>query len=231
MPPKPLGLLHSGGLDSSILLAELLRQGQRVQPFYIRTDVVWAAAELAAIRQFLEVMESPGLQELIVFDLPLGDLYQDHWSISGVATPDGTTTDEAVFLPGRNALLTIKPLLWCQTHGIAELALATLACNPFADARPEFLQQLSAAMATGGLGDAVRITQPFAGLNKEQVLQLGRELPLEHTFSCISPRDGRHCGQCNKCAERRAAFASSNIPDPTNYFRDAMSSHVSPKTY
>ena len=35
--------------------------------------------------------------------------------------------DEAVFLPGRNALLTIKAALWCQMHGINELAVATLA--------------------------------------------------------------------------------------------------------
>ena len=32
----PIGLLLSGGLDSSILLGHLLAHGRRVQPFYIR---------------------------------------------------------------------------------------------------------------------------------------------------------------------------------------------------
>src|SRR5688572_26445559 len=104
-PHSTIGVLLSGGLDSSILLATLLRQGRRVQPFYIRTDVVWAAAELAAMRQFLAAMETPALEDLVVFDLPLADLYQDHWSVSGVDTPSDATPDEAVFLPGRNALL------------------------------------------------------------------------------------------------------------------------------
>ena len=37
-------------------------------------------------------------------------------------------------------------------------------------------------------------------------MALGRGLPLELTFSCISPLRGLHCGHCNKCAERQAAF-------------------------
>jgi len=42
---------------------------------------------------------------------------------------------------------------------------------------------------------------------------------LEHTFSCIDPQDGRHCGHCNKCAERRLAFAALEIDDVTEYAR------------
>ena len=36
-----IGVLASGGLDSSILLAHLLGQGDRVQPFYIRKGLYW----------------------------------------------------------------------------------------------------------------------------------------------------------------------------------------------
>jgi 7-cyano-7-deazaguanine synthase len=69
------------------------------------------------------------------------------------------------------------------------------------------------------VGGAVRIALPFAGLKKQAVMQLGRGLPLEHTFSCIQPRAGLHCGQCNKCAERRQAFADAKMTDPTAYAR------------
>ena len=212
----PVGILLSGGLDSSILLATLLQAGRRIRPFYIRTDVVWAAAELGAIRRFLTAVEAPGLEDLIVFDLPLGDLYQDHWSMTGIATPSEATPDEAVYLPGRNALLAIKPLIWCQQHGIEELALAVLAGNPFADAQPEFFAAFDAAMSHGG-GQPVRVTRPFVALTKTEVLALGRQLPLVHTFSCISPQDGLHCGRCNKCGERRNAFSLLGVNDPTTY--------------
>ena len=230
-PPSRLlstvGLLLSGGLDSCVLLAQLLAQGRRVQPFYIRTDVVWAAAELAAIRRFLQILDTSALADLQVFDLPLADLYQDHWSISGLNTPDADTPDEAVYLPGRNALLALKPLIWCQAHQIEELALAVLAGNPFADAQPEFLNRLASAMSLSQNGQRVTITRPLAQLSKDAVLRLGHGLPLEHTFSCISPRDGLHCGECNKCEERRAAFRRVGLTDATVYAPQALAESAS----
>jgi 7-cyano-7-deazaguanine synthase len=54
-------------------------------------------------------------------------------------------------------------------------------------------------------------------LDKTEVLRRGRTLPLKHTFSCIQPDDGKHCGACNKCFERRRAFAAAGIEDPTEY--------------
>jgi 7-cyano-7-deazaguanine synthase len=54
-------------------------------------------------------------------------------------------------------------------------------------------------------------------MTKRQVMELGRDLPLELTFSCISPVDSLHCGRCNKCAERQAAFRDAGLPDGTRY--------------
>jgi 7-cyano-7-deazaguanine synthase len=48
-------------------------------------------------------------------------------------------------------------------------------------------------------------------------MERGRDLPLDLTFSCIDPKDGRHCGDCNKCDERRQAFAMAGMEDPTPY--------------
>ena len=53
---------------------------------------------------------------------------------------------------------------------------------------------------------SVEIKLPFAGMEKKDVMRLGKNLPLELTFSCIHPIDGEHCGKCNKCAERQKAF-------------------------
>jgi 7-cyano-7-deazaguanine synthase len=67
------------------------------------------------------------------------------------------------------------------------------------------------------VGGAVEVRLPFGGLPKRAVMQRGHDLPLEHTFSCIRPQDGWHCGCCNKCAERRRAFAEAQMLDPTHY--------------
>jgi 7-cyano-7-deazaguanine synthase len=212
----PIGLLVSGGLDSSILLGQLLESGRMVQPFYIESGLLWQRAELGALRRYLAAMAANELRPLVVLQLPLADVYESHWSVTGEGVPEADTPDEAVYLPGRNPLLVIKAALWCRLNGIGELALAPLGSNPFADATPEFFAEFQSALNRATLGD-VRLLRPFDRLSKRDVMLLGRDLPLEWTFSCIRPCGTLHCGQCNKCRERREAFRLIGADDPTVY--------------
>jgi 7-cyano-7-deazaguanine synthase len=187
-----------------------------VVPFYVRTGCVWQAAELNAVKQFVAAIARPGLEQLVLLEMPLGDVYGDHWSMTGADVPDDATPDEAVYLPGRNPLLLIKPALWCRMHGIEHLAMATLANNPFDDATPEFFASFCDMLAHA-TGARLQIARPFERFTKQRVLELGRHLPLELTFSCLGPVGNLHCGICNKCAERRAAFRNAGISDATTY--------------
>jgi 7-cyano-7-deazaguanine synthase len=218
-PGVPIGLLLSGGLDSGILLGELLRRGGQVHPLYVRSGLVWEDVELAAARRYHEAMARGGrgeLAQLVVLDLPLADLYEDHWSVTGREPPPADSPDEAVYMPGRSALLLIKSSLWCQLHGVDRLALGVLGSNPFADSQAEFFDAFESAL-NHAVGGKLRMVRPLAGLGKREVMRLGRDFPLELTFSCIAPRDGEHCGDCNKCAERKAAFRMIDREDPTRY--------------
>ncbi|MGA2796242.1 MAG: 7-cyano-7-deazaguanine synthase [Thermoguttaceae bacterium] len=213
-----IGLLLSGGLDSCILLGHLAGLGHRVQPFYIRSQLHWEEEEQRAVRAFLQAVGKENIEKLVVLEMPLKDLYGRHWSTDGQGVPDAHSADDAVYLPGRNALLIIKASIWCRLNGIGQLALAVLGSNPFGDATSEFFDDLESALdrATGG---RVRVVRPFAQLDKQQVMRLGRDLPLELTFSCIAPVDGLHCGVCNKCAERQKAFRLIDMEDPTKYVK------------
>ncbi len=210
------GLLLSGGVDSAVLLDQLLKRGWRVVPIYVRTDCVWQRCELIAVERFLAAVARPGLMELVVFDMPLEDLYGNHWSITGADVPGDATPDEAVYLPGRNPLLLIKSALWCVKHGIEHLAIATLANNPFDDATSEFFARFESMIRLAADAN-ITIARPFDRLTKTRVMELGRHLPLGLTFSCLSPEEGLHCGCCNKCAERRLAFQRAGISDATMY--------------
>lgn len=210
------GVLISGGLDSSILLASLVERGHLVQPFYIRSGVVWERQEMTAARKFVSALASPLVRPLVLLDMPLRDLYAGHWSVTGRATPDAESADEAVYLPGRNAMLLVKAAVWCQLHRIPYLALAPLGTSPFEDASAEFINHFETAINFGA-PVPVRLLLPFARMDKRQVMELGRGHPLQHTFSCIAPVDGLHCGSCNKCAERQAAFRLVDLVDPTHY--------------
>jgi 7-cyano-7-deazaguanine synthase len=194
----------------------LLSQGQLVHPIYIRSGLVWQAAELTALRRFLAAVATDKLRELVLLDVPLGDLYDGHWSVTGRNTPAADSPDEAVFLPGRNALLVVKAAIWCQLRGIGQLALAPLGTSPFEDASEAFFRDFQAAI-NRGVKRPVKLVRSFGQLTKRQVMAAGRELPLALTFSCISPVGELHCGRCNKCAERQAAFVVAGIADRTTY--------------
>ena len=211
-----VGLLLSGGIDSAVLLDRLLASRSRVVPLYVRNGCAWDDCELAAAERFVSTLAQPNLDGVVVLEMPLEDMYGDHWSISGANVPDESTPDEAVFMPGRNPLLLIKPVLWCQMHGVGQLAMATLENNPFDDATPKFFESFE-QMIQQATGERIEIVRPFERLPKHRVMELGRHLPLELTFSCLSPRGGLQCGQCNKCAERRAGFRRIGAQDLTRY--------------
>lgn len=212
-----IGVLVSGGLDSLILLGHLLREGHFVQPIYIRCGLVWESAELAALQQICQALGNRRLERLVVLDLPVRDLYESHWSITGEAVPAEDSPPQAVFLPARNALLILKAGVWCLLHDVTVLALGILSTNPFDDARPEFFAHVEEVLRRS-LGRSLRIVAPFATLTKREAMALGKDLPLELSFSCIDPQEGLHCGRCNKCAERKEAFAEAAIPDRTQYY-------------
>jgi 7-cyano-7-deazaguanine synthase len=213
-------VLVSGGLDSAILLGEQLRSPGAVWPLYVRCGLYWEAVEFAHLQRYLAAVATPALRPLHVLEMPVRDVYPDHWSLSGNAVPGADTPDDAVYLPGRNVLLLSKAIVWCHLHGVGEVTLAPLQSNPFPDATPAFFADFEAAV-NRALGGLVRVSLPYLGLHKIDVMHRGAGLPLELTFSCIRPVDGKHCGVCNKCAERREAFADAQLPDRTPYEQES----------
>jgi 7-cyano-7-deazaguanine synthase len=216
MVEAPWAVLISGGLDSAILLGQALQRRTAVQPIFVRFGLHWEDVERAFLERYLHALRCPALRSLVVIDQPVRDIYGPHWSITGDGVPNASAPDEAVFLPGRNVLLLAKPLLWCHRNEVPTIALGSLQTNPFPDATPEFFQSLQ-SVVNQAIGGRVAIELPFGGMKKTAVMQLGRDLPLEHTFSCIRPAAGLHCGRCNKCAERQRAFADAKMADPTRY--------------
>ncbi|HEY2155649.1 MAG TPA: 7-cyano-7-deazaguanine synthase [Isosphaeraceae bacterium] len=204
--------LVSGGSDSAVLAVDLLRTFGRVWPIYILFGLRWEEAELSGLREFLDAVERPGLMPLTVLDEPVAEVYGDHWSTGGRGVPDAESPDEDVYLPGRTLLLAAKAAVWSGIRGIEALAIGTLASNPFPDSTPEFDRAFEAVV-----GGRFRLLRPFAGLEKADVLRRGTGLPLWLTFSCLDPVEGRHCGRCNKCAERRRGFGEQGRADRTDY--------------
>ncbi len=213
-----IAVLASGGLDSSILLADLSGTAE-VFPIYVRKGLLWEEEELRSLRAFIAALHNPNVREVRELCVPVDRLYGDHWSLTGQGTPGADTADDAVYLPGRNVLLVSLAAVWCSTHDVSRIALGSLGGNPFPDATPEFFSNLAGVLSVA-LGRSISVTAPYRGAQKHELIRDFKHLPLHLTLTCISPRNGLHCGACNKCNERRTAFKQAGVEDGAIYVRN-----------
>ena len=213
---EPICVLASGGLDSCILVAIKNKQQPEVYPVYIRQGLHWEYVEILWLQRFLNALKADTIHKLTVLDLPVADLYGVHWSTTGKNVPDADTEDSAVYLPGRNVLLLTKAAVFCAMQDIHQIAIGVSDHNPFSDATPEFFGLIETAFSSA-MDSPIHIIRPFASLSKKAITQLGSNLPLELSFSCINPQGELHCGVCNKCSERKKGFREASLEDKSVY--------------
>ena len=218
---RAIAVLFSAGLDSAVLLAQALREGGGdVQPIYVSAGLAWEGEERAMAPRLLNSppYTSSAIRPLVTLTVDMRDVYPaSHWAIRG-EPPAYDTPDEDVYIDGRNIVLLSKASVYMARAGIERAMIGPLAGNPFPDASRDFFDAMERSLSIG-LASPIRIEAPFAALQKDAVIAIGRSfgVPFELTLSCMQPRDGQHCGLCSKCRERRDAFAAAGVPDPTSY--------------
>jgi 7-cyano-7-deazaguanine synthase len=218
--PNRIAILASGGLDSSVMLAVSARTGRSVYPVYVQAGLSWEGSELAILKRFIRSLRMENIEPLTVLKLPMGDISGDHWSMTGRQVPGYNAAVASNYIPGRNLSLLSKTAIFCARARIGEIAMAPLESNPFPDARPEFFRAFGRAVELG-VGIRLKISTPFAGMTKAEVVRRGAGLRLDLTVSCARPKGNVHCAACTKCAERIEGFTMAEIDDPTVYARKA----------
>ena len=211
-------VLVSGGVESAAMLSDALKRFERVYPVYIRKGFIWETVEQVYLKRLLKSLgsEVEGLAPLSVLEAPMKPVYKPHWSLGVSRIPGARAPDSEVYLPGRNLLFLSLAGLFCSIRKIPVMWIGVLKGNPFRDARAGVMKQVEVLLKET-LGSRVRIVVPFRKLNKGQVIRRRAGLPWGKTLSCLRPRTGRHCGRCQKCAERKAGFRAAGLQDPTKY--------------
>jgi len=208
-------VLVSGGLDSIAMLYEFSKKFDQIYPVYIKSGLYWEKSEIYWLKKYLKNLNNNKFKRLKILTSPVSDLYNGHWSITGVNIPDENSMDEEVYLPGRNILLLSKCSIFCQINDINNIGIGILKNNPFKDSTEKYFNIIEKLFSIGLKN--IKILRPFSKVTKDQIILKYRNLPLELTFSCINPNNNYHCGKCNKCNERKKNFKIANIKDKTIY--------------
>jgi 7-cyano-7-deazaguanine synthase len=212
----PQVVMLGGGIESTLLVKQLLAAGHEVIPVHVRCGLLWEECEARYIRRFCEANACPSLAPLVEIERPCAELLGGHWGLTGTGVPRAGEAASRLEIPQRNWTLlgTVAPRFarWPELH----LVMGTTADNSYSDGTRAFFDGCERRL-TEELGRPVRIWTPLIRDDKSAVIrQAGRET-LALSFSCIDPQGDLHCGRCYKCGKRRAAFRKAGVEDPTVY--------------
>jgi len=208
----------SGGLDSAVLLYDLLARGARVKALSVdygqrHRRELKAAAALCRLRDVRhELVDLRGLKRLLSSSL----------TTPGARVPEGHYAEanmRSTVVPNRNMILLATAAAWAISSRCDAVAYAAHSGDHaiYPDCREKFVRALDKAI---GLADwhKVRLLRPFVRMRKADIVRRGAALgvPFAKTWSCYKG-GARHCGKCGTCVERREAFRLAKVPDPTDY--------------
>lgn len=197
-------VLHSGGIDSTVLLYHLMAEGEEVMAL----SVLYGQShhrEVAAAREICFGLDVPHSVTMLDPDFFRG---------SELTAGRGPVVS-GVIVPNRNMVLIALAGALAERAGFEAVAVACHAGDHglFPDCRGTFLEEMFRAMRKG-TDHRVGLRYPFVHKTKLEVVRLGMELgvPFEATWSCY--RGGTEpCGECLACRERREAlFLAGAVP-------------------
>ena len=215
-------VLFSGGLDSTVLAAQLLADGAETRLL----SIDYGQRHAKELHQAEKIADALGLPHRILRLPDLGPLLGgSSLTDDQVELPEGHYAEEsmkATVVPNRNMILLALAGGHALSIGFNTIAYAAHAGDHtiYPDCRPEFADAMEKAL---GLADwqNLHLHRPFVNFSKEELVRKGNELgaPLELTWSCYAGRE-KHCGKCGTCVERKEAFALAKVEDPTEYEDD-----------
>ncbi len=212
-------VLFSGGLDSTVLVYDLLNEGADLKLL----SIDYGQRHEKELKSSSEIAEFLGLEHEIL-RLPMLNNLLGGSALTdpSISLPEGHYAEDsmkATVVPNRNMIL----LSLAAGHAIS-LQFDTVAYAAHAgdhtiypDCRPEFATAMDEALKLCDW-NTVSLYRPFVQLSKHDLVRKGKELgvPFEKTWSCYAGND-KHCGKCGTCVERKEAFELVGLLDPTEY--------------
>ncbi|ABK78504.1 PP-loop superfamily ATPase [Cenarchaeum symbiosum A] len=217
-------VVFSGGIDSLCMCAHLRKKYRLYGITFLYGQR--ARRESRAARRCAEIA---GLKEHRTAKMEfMGDLYGGSNVLTDSRRRIPASFEGSIVVPVRNAVFLSVAAAWAYSIGAALVAYgAHTGDGNYPDCRPAFAKRMESALNLGeadainkGTRKALYIWSPYReGLSKADLLKTGHDAFGDEIFqawSCYA--DGKkHCGKCESCSNRKAAFAKAGIDDATAY--------------
>jgi 7-cyano-7-deazaguanine synthase len=189
-------VLSSGGVDSSLLMLLLKKEGHDLYPLHINYGQIAEKKEWNSCKKICEFLE---LRKPQKFNFP------DIRKIPSGLTDNKLDIEKNAFLPNRNLIFLVLGSAYAFSINSYVIAIGILANPIFPDQTIEFINATEKNVSES-LGKKLKILAPFISLDKREILKMSikNELPLEMTYYCHSGKI-KPCGKCISCKERIAA--------------------------
>lgn len=212
----------SGGMDSTVLTYDLVRQGHDV----VMLSVDYGQKHRKELEHAARTANWFGLEHHIADLTGITNLISRSSLTSDQDVPDGHYAEDNMrktVVPNRNSIMLNVATGLAITHEADAIATAVHSGDHYIypDCRPEFtaaLQHLIMVANEGFISPDFQLLAPYVNIPKDGICALGDELGVnwDDTWSCY--KGGNiHCGSCGTCFERREAFALAGVEDPTRY--------------
>ena len=219
-------VLCSGGLDSSVLLAQTVeRYGQdKVQAL----SIAYGQKHIREIESARKVCRH---YQVPLTEIDLTPIFaQSNCSLlshSSQSVPHESYAQQLdrgenglvnTYVPYRNGLFISTAASIALSQACQVLLYGAhhddWAGDAYPDCSPQFVESLARSIELGS-GGILRLDAPFVMWNKAQIVAEGLRLkvPFELTWSCYEGGQ-KPCGQCGTCIDRQRAFEANNMKDP-----------------
>jgi 7-cyano-7-deazaguanine synthase len=217
-------VVFSGGLDSVCTCAYLKSK-------YDLYGITFAYGQRASkeLKTAKSLAKSLKLKKHKIVDIGfMKDLYGKTNVLTSTTRPIPQKFNYSIVVPIRNAVFLSIASAWAFTLNASLVAYGAHRGDVFyPDCRPSFSKKMELALNQGevdgiknGIRKKLRIWTPFnESLSKSELLKRGHEIVgdlLFRTWSCYS-NTKLHCGKCESCNNRKAAFVKAKILDKTRY--------------
>ena len=213
-------VLLSGGMDSSVVLADAIHKGFEVYALTFN----YGQRHRVEIESAKKQANTAGVQSHIVFNLDIGQ-FGGSALTTEIQVPKNTENDKipVTYVPARNTVFLSVALSYAETIGANDIFIGVSAVDysGYPDCRPEFVRsfEVTANLGTKAADEGQRfvIHAPLVHLTKEETVRLGQKygVNFKNTHTCYDPApDGSPCGECDSCRLRVKGFEDAGTTDP-----------------